>query len=233
MRSEDGHVLIEGFYDEVRPAGQMERDLIAAIPDADALVMRDAGISGREYPGLRYEETLLLPALNIRGLEAGGVEDKARNIIDSRAIASIGIRMAPDMTIAKTIEVIEAHIRAEGYYIVREAPTLEERLAHPKIARVVWGKSGYPAVRTNPDDPYVQKLIAIMQEVTEGGTIIYPTLGGSLPLAHIVLPLEVPFAVLPIANQDNSQHAPNENIRLGHLFRGIEIYAAVLAGLGN
>jgi len=233
MRSEDGHVLIDGFYDEVRPESDLDKSLIAAIPDADALVMEDAGIADREYPELRYEETLLLPALNIRGLSAGGVEDQARNIIDSRAKASIGIRMAPDMTIARAHEVVEAHIEAQGYHIVRDEPTLEERLTWPKIARVDWGESGYVAVRTNPDDANVQRLIAIMQEVTGGETIVYPTLGGSLPLAHIVLPLGVPFAVLPIANQDNSQHAANENIRLGHLFMGIEIYAAVLAGLGN
>jgi len=232
MRTEDGHVLIEGFYDEVREAGEMERALIAAIPDADALVMKDAGISDREYPDLRYEETLLLPALNIRGLSAGGVGDMARNIIDSRAIASIGIRLAPDMTIAKTRQVIEAHIEAQGYFIVREDPTLEQRLAHPKIAKIDWGQSGYPAVRTNPDNPWVARTIEIMQQITGGETIVYPTLGGSLPLAHIVLPLDVPFAILPIVNQDNSQHAPNENIRLGHLFQGIEIYAAVLAGIG-
>ena len=159
--------------------------------------------------------------------------DKARNIIDSQATASIGIRMAPDMTIEETEKVVEAHIRAEGYHIVRADPTLEERLQYPKIAKVVWSNSGYPAVRTSPDDPFIQRLIDIMQAETDDETLIYPTLGGSLPLAHIVLPLDVPFAILPIANQDNSQHAPNENIRLGHLYRGIELFAAVLAGIGS
>lgn len=233
MRTEEGQVLIEGFYDEVRAAGPLEKGLIDAIPSADALIMEDAGISGREYPNLRYEETHLIPALNIRGLQAGGVGDKARNIIDSRAIASVGIRLVPDMTLEKTIEVVEAHIRAEGYFITYEEPTLEDRLAHPKIAKLDWSKAGYAAVRASADDPFVAKTIDIMQDLSGGETLIYPILGGSLPLAHIVLPLDVPFAVLPIANQDNSQHAPNENIRVGHLFKGIEIYAALLLGLGK
>ncbi|MHA1543889.1 MAG: M20/M25/M40 family metallo-hydrolase [Alphaproteobacteria bacterium] len=233
MRSEEGKTLIEGFYDEVRAPGDLEKSLIAAIPEADSAIMEDAGISARENPELRYEETHLIPALNIRGLQAGGVEDKARNIIDSRAKASIGIRMVPDMTIAETKRVVEAHIEGEGYFIVRQEPTLEQRLAHPKIALVRWGEAGYPAVRTNADDPFVAKTIAIMQDITGGETLVYPILGGSLPLAHIVLPLDVPFSIVPIANQDNSQHAPNENIRLGNLFRGIEIYAALLAGLGK
>ena len=233
MRDEDGNTLIEGFFDEVRAAGPLEKSLIDAIPSADALIMEDAGISARENPNLRYEETHLIPALNIRGLQAGGVGDKARNIIDSRAIASVGIRLVPDMTLEKTIEVVEAHIRSEGYYILYTEPTLEDRLAHPKIAKIDWSKAGYAAVRANADNPFVAKTIEIMQDLSGGETLIYPILGGSLPLAHIVLPLDVPFVVLPIANQDNSQHAPNENIRVGHLFKGIEIYAALLAGLGE
>lgn len=233
MRDEDGQTTIAGFFDEVRAQSQLESELIAAIPRADEMIMADAGISARENPHLRYEETHLIPALNIRGLKSGGVGDNARNIIDTEATASIGIRMVPDMTIAKTREVVEAHIRAQGYHIIDHEPSLEERLQYPKIARVDWGSGGYPAVRTGADDPFVQRTIAIMQEITGGETLVYPILGGSLPLAHIVLPLGVPFSIVPIANQDNSQHAPNENIRLGHLLKGVEIYAALLAGIGN
>jgi acetylornithine deacetylase/succinyl-diaminopimelate desuccinylase-like protein len=32
-----------------------------------------------------------------------------------------------------------------------------------------------------------------------------------------------------VANADDNQHAANENIRLGNLWDGIEIYAALLA----
>ena len=39
--------------------------------------------------------------------------------------------------------------------------------------------------------------------------------------------------MLPIANYDNNQHAENENIRIGNLWDGIEIYAAIIAEFGN
>lgn len=233
MRSEDGEVLIDGFYDQVREIGAAERELIAAIPEADAAIMEDAGIASREYPGVRYEEVLLKPALNVQSLNSGAPGGRSINMIDSRAIAAIGIRAVPDMTIPHTREVIERHIRAHGYHIVREDPDLETRLTYPRIAKVAWGEGGYPAVRTTPDNAYVRRLISIMQEATGGETLVYPTLGGSLPLAHIVEPLGVPFAIVPIANQDNSQHAPNENIRIGHLLRGVEVYAAILAEIGR
>jgi acetylornithine deacetylase/succinyl-diaminopimelate desuccinylase-like protein len=36
---------------------------------------------------------------------------------------------------------------------------------------------------------------------------------------------------VPIVNYDNSQHSHDENLRLGEFWRGIEIYAALMATL--
>ena len=33
--------------------------------------------------------------------------------------------------------------------------------------------------------------------------------------------LHMPLISLPLANHDDNQHAPNENLRLGHFFQGI------------
>ena len=60
-----------------------------------------------------------------------------------------------------------------------------------------------------------------------------PILGGSLPLYLFDEILATPVIVVPIVNHDNNQHAPNENLRLQNLWDGIEIYAALIAGLGD
>jgi acetylornithine deacetylase/succinyl-diaminopimelate desuccinylase-like protein len=52
-------------------------------------------------------------------------------------------------------------------------------------------------------------------------------LGGSVPAYVFPDILKSPFVSLPTVNHDNNQHAENENVRLGNLFRGIEILAAV------
>jgi acetylornithine deacetylase/succinyl-diaminopimelate desuccinylase-like protein len=36
---------------------------------------------------------------------------------------------------------------------------------------------------------------------------------------------------VPIVNYDDNQHSPNENLRIGNLWHGIEIYGALLADL--
>jgi acetylornithine deacetylase/succinyl-diaminopimelate desuccinylase-like protein len=41
----------------------------------------------------------------------------------------------------------------------------------------------------------------------------------------------VPVVGLPIVNHDDSQHAPDENLRLQNLWDGIQTYAAVMGTL--
>jgi acetylornithine deacetylase/succinyl-diaminopimelate desuccinylase-like protein len=40
--------------------------------------------------------------------------------------------------------------------------------------------------------------------------------------------LATPSMVVSIANFDDNQHAANENLRLGNLWDGIDVYAAML-----
>ena len=229
MRDPTGRVLIEGFYDQVEPLDPADMKLIEAIPNADAEIMREIQVAGRESPGQRYEETILWPALNFRGISSGGVGAAGRNVIEPSATAAIGVRMVPNQTLAAVRRVVEGHIRAQGYYIVHEEPDVAMRLKHEKIALLDWREAGYPSVRTSPEDPHAQRIIELMQAMTDNQTLIYPILGGSLPLAHITNNLDVPLVLVPIANQDNSQHAPNENIRIGHLWRAIEFFAGILS----
>jgi hypothetical protein len=55
-----------------------------------------------------------------------------------------------------------------------------------------------------------------------------PTLGGSVPLHHFAEVLGTPTVILPIANSDNAQHAADENIRLGNLWYGIDLWSVLL-----
>jgi acetylornithine deacetylase/succinyl-diaminopimelate desuccinylase-like protein len=55
------------------------------------------------------------------------------------------------------------------------------------------------------------------------------TLGGTVPIAPFIEALGFPAISVPNVNFDNNQHSENENLRLGHFFRGIAIVAIALA----
>ena len=93
-------------------------------------------------------------------------------------------------------------------------------------------KMGYPALWTDMDMPISKAVAQIVDDAVDGPIVLTPSLGGSLPLYIFSEILGAPpIVVVPIANHDNNQHAPNENLRIKNLWLGIEIYAALMARL--
>ena len=76
--------------------------------------------------------------------------------------------------------------------------------------------------------PIVRQVIAAAQRATGGPLIRLPSLGGSLPLYLFTDELKKPVIIAPIANHDDNQHAPDENIRIANLWYGIDLMAALL-----
>jgi hypothetical protein len=54
------------------------------------------------------------------------------------------------------------------------------------------------------------------------------TSGGTVPITPFIEALGFPAMSIPTVNFDNNQHGENENLRLGHFFRGVTTIAAVL-----
>lgn len=232
LRDPDGRITIAGFYDDVRPVTQAERAALAAVPDVDAAIREDLAIAASEAGGARLVERIMLPALNLRGLQSGAVGAQAQNAIPTEARASIDFRLVPEQTPQKVRDRFEAHLRAQGWSIVHAEPTPDERRATPNLVRLDWS-GGYPAARTALELPFSRRLLSVVGEDTEEPVIALPTLGGSVPMLLFIETFRVPVVILPIANHDNAQHAPDENLRLQNLWDGIATFATVIAGLGS
>jgi len=232
MKDESGRVLVEGFYDTVEPLGPQERAALEALPDYDEELKRELGITWTEGEPETLAERLLLPSLTIRGLSSGNTGALASNVIPSTATATLGVRLVKGNDPEHMLDLVEAHIRREGYTIVREDPDPATRLAHPRVAKVT-RLGGYPAARTAMDDPFVQEVIVAAGSAADrafggGSLVLAPALGGSLPLYLFADGLRKPFVNVPVANHDNNQHAADENLRIANLWYAIELYAQLL-----
>ncbi len=232
MRDADGRILIAGFHDDVQPPTRDERAAIAAAPQADSLLRAELQLARTEADNARLMDRIMLPALNVRGIEGGGTERAAANAVPSVAKASIDFRLVPRQTPARVREQVERHARAQGYFVVHREPTAEERLTHPRIVRMRW-EDGYPASRADMSSPASRAVIRAVELGIGGRAIVVPTSGGSLPLFHFDEVLGAPLVTVPIVNHDNNQHAANENLRLQNLFDGMQVYAAIVAHMGR
>ena len=108
-------------------------------------------------------------------------------------------------------------------------PTMEERRAHARIAKVVY-EGGYRASRTPMELPISKAIIEVVRAAAGKDTVVMPSIGGSVPM-YIFEDLGLQWVGVPIVNYDDHQHSSDENLRLGHFWRGMEIYGAILADL--
>lgn len=227
MKSEDGDVLIKGFYDDVGSLNQIELAAIANVPDSDGELMRSLGFIRPEGSGKKLVELINLPSLNIRGLQSAAVGDEARNVVPAKAMAAIDIRLVKGMNRMHIRQLVETHIRQQGFHVIDAEPDLATRLKYPKIVKAVW-EDGYNASRTPMDLPISQAIITAVEAMKEEPVIKMPTLGGSVPLYIFTDILKTPAIGVPIVNHDNNQHSANENLRLQNLWDGIEVLAALM-----
>lgn len=225
MKDADGRVLIADFEAGMEPLGDLERRALGEAPPVDDALKRELLLGRSERAPERLEEAILHPSLNVRGLASAAVGEAARNVVPDRATAALDIRLVKGLDPDRMIDRVIAHVRSQGYFVTEREPSPEERIAHPRIARIA-REGGYRAIRTRMDLPLAGRVVAAM-EAAHGAVIRLPSLGGSLPLAAFDDVLGVPLLIVPIANHDNNQHTHDENLRLQNLWDGIETFAAL------
>ena len=167
-----------------------------------------------------YEKTLFRPTFNINGLQAGSVGAARSTVIPHQATAAIDVRLVAGMNIDEVCRQIVEHVHAH-------CPGAQVELIH-----------GYEAYKVALTHPQVQKVVSAIHVLCQsmGQTappVILPTMGGSLPLHDLAQALSMPLISLPLANHDDNQHAPNENLRLGHFVQGISTMLMTLHGLAS
>jgi acetylornithine deacetylase/succinyl-diaminopimelate desuccinylase-like protein len=210
-----------------------ERAAINRVPPIDSDLRRSFGLARTEANNAPLADRLMLPALNVRGISFGSVGDHASNVIATEARASFDIRLVPNETPQRVRQLVEAHIRKQGYFVTSDSVTVPMRLAHDRVARVVWEPGGYPANRTAMDSPVARAIISVTHDSAGRPPIVLPTMGASAPSYMFTEALHVPVIIVPIANYDDNQHASNENLRLSNLWNGIDLYVQIMGQLGS
>jgi acetylornithine deacetylase/succinyl-diaminopimelate desuccinylase-like protein len=228
MKDKNGKVIIDGFYDTVTPLSPLELKAIKEIPSFDDQLKKLYGFSGPENPGKSLLETIQYPSLNVAGLRSGWVGGQTRTIIPPDAVAAIDIRLVKGCDPKDMVDKVVEHIKKQGYLVIAKDPDAAQRLKYPYLARVKRSEKGYRASRTSMDLPVSLDLQEALNGYYADKPVLLPSLGGSLPIYLFEETLGIPIIGIPIANYDNNQHQPDENIRIGHLWKAIETFAAVI-----
>jgi acetylornithine deacetylase/succinyl-diaminopimelate desuccinylase-like protein len=227
MKDANGRVLIPHFYDGIQPLTVLEREAIAKAPKNEEKLEKDLALGHVDGGGKRLLELLNDPSLNINGISSGRTGARANNVIPSSATVDLDLRLVVGIDWREQQNRVLDYIRSQGYYVTESEPDPQTLLSHPRVA-FVKRDSGYNAVRTPMDLPIAKEVIAAV-ETAHQPVVLWPTMGGSVPLGAIERAASTHTITVPIANYDNNQHSANENIRLQNLWDGVETMAALLA----
>jgi acetylornithine deacetylase/succinyl-diaminopimelate desuccinylase-like protein len=226
MKNEKGEVTIKGFYDDVIPLSDAEKAALAKVPSVEEQLKKELGIRKPERAA-PLNETLNLPSLNINGMQSAGVGKQSANVIPTKAIASIDLRLVAGNDWERQQQKVIDHIKSLGFYVTDHEPTDEERANYDRIC-MVKKSDGYNAQKTPMDNVMAQRIVKAVAAALPEFPIQMPTLGGSLPLFIFEQKMKAQPVTIPIANYDNNQHAENENIRIQNLWDGLEIFASIM-----
>jgi acetylornithine deacetylase/succinyl-diaminopimelate desuccinylase-like protein len=227
MKDEQGRTTIQGFYDSVPPLTAEDRRILKAVPDDETALLHLFGVAKPDAVGESLQEAIQFPSLNVRGMHSGYVGADARTIIPADAVAAIDIRLVKEAPGEAQIGRVLAHIRRQGWQIVDANPDDAARLRYPKLVRIARGEIT-EAYRTEMTNPEAVRLTQALERAWGEAPVRVRTMGGTVPITQFIRELGFPAVALPIVNFDNNQHSENENLRLGHLWRGIVSLAATL-----
>ncbi|MFN8485933.1 MAG: M20/M25/M40 family metallo-hydrolase [Anaerolineae bacterium] len=217
MKNDQGIVTIDGFYDRVQPPTPLERQALDSLPIDVERVKAELGLKELDAPPARpfYDRLSCWPTMTINGLHGGYGGPGTKTVLPSQAVAKCDVRLVEAMTVEDTFARIEAHVR-------KHAPDVE----------FIRQGSMEPS-KTPIESPFTEPLRQAVRAAQGEDPLLIPALGGSLPDYVWTKVLGIPAFLVPYANADESNHAPNENLELWRFIAGIKTGAAMLTYLGS
>jgi len=217
MKNTQGRITIDGFYDNVLPPSLLERQALDALPVDVAGLMQRTDMARLDEPQDRpfFDRLSLWPTFTINGFHSGYGGPGSKTVLPHEAFVKCDMRLVTDQSVDEIMEKVEAHV-------ARHAPEVQ-----------VIRQGGMDPSRTPLDSPFTAPLRRAVIAAWGEEPLLIPPMGGSLPDYIWTKILGVHSFIIPYANHDESNHAPNENLEVERFINGIRTGAALLAALGE
>src|SRR5678815_1156318 len=113
LHDENGHVAIEGFYDDVKPLEEWEREAWRKLPiDADKEILEETGSPALfgEKGFSTLERLWARPTAEINGIGGGYQGKGTKTVIASQAMAKLTFRLVPNQDGATILKLAKKHL---------------------------------------------------------------------------------------------------------------------------
>ena len=217
---EDGRIQLPGFYDDVVPLTDREREEFKALPfDEQAFMdqLQVEGLTGEKgYSTL--ERRWARPSFDVNGIWGGYQGEGAKTVLPAKAGAKFSFRLVPDQDPHKVTDSLKRFL---------------ESLVPPGIKMQLIDYHGAPGIAMPIDSPFLEAAADAI-EIGFGNRPVFMREGGSIPIVNsFAKELGAEVLLLGWGQNDDNLHAPNEKFSLDDFHRGIRASAALWQCLAN
>lgn len=208
IKNEDEVITVDGFYDDVAPLTDKERELLNRIAgeDYEKTVGVPETVSEKGYNA--KEHTMARPTFEINGIYGGYQGEGTKTIIPSSATAKITCRLVPHQDPVHIQQILVDHIKRVAPKGVTVDVKLEELSAR--------------AYMVEPDHPLIQTAAACYEKAF-GKETVFVRMGGSIPVVEWLDQIyRIPIILLGFGTPEDNLHAPNESFPLNSFDKGME-----------
>ncbi|MBI3400558.1 MAG: dipeptidase [Acidobacteria bacterium] len=208
MKDRGGRIKIPGFYDDVVPLTDAERNAWAQLPFNERAYRKDFGIPKvfGESGYSTLERTWARPTFEVNGLLSGFTGEGAKTVLPAVAMAKVSMRLVANQDPDKIANLFEAHLK-----------DVAPKTVELKITRMHGGKPWM----TSYDNPFVQAAGRAIEKGF-GQKPVYTREGGSIPVVSTFQEeLGLPSVLFGVGLPDENAHAPNEKLDVANFHGGI------------
>ncbi len=221
LHDKEGVIQVEGFYDNVKPLEQWERDMWAEIPgmsDADLLEVSGSSAPFGEKGYSNAERLWARPTAEINGIWGGYQGEGSKTVLPAEAFAKITCRLVPNQEPHEILEKLKAH--------------LEKHCPEGVSVEVEDGHGGKPYF-ADPHSRYGKAAQAALKSAFGDEPVLIRE-GGSIPIIQDFKEiLGVDTLLLGLALPDCRIHAPNENFPVANFEAGIRLSGELLKQIAS
>lgn len=220
LHDADQRIQIEGFYDDVRPLEDWEREAWATlpIPEGETLALTGAPELCGEAGYTELEQRWARPTAEVNGIGGGYQGAGSKTVLPSKAFAKISFRLVPDQKPGVILDLARRHF---------------ERHAPPGVTvEIVPGHTGQ-AYLLDPRGEAGAAARRALGRAFPGDTALIRE-GGSIPIVQTFKDLlDADTLLLGLALPDARAHAPNENFPVASFEGGIRLNRCLLEELAG
>ncbi|RKQ31243.1 dipeptidase [Oceanobacillus halophilus] len=208
MKDLDEVITVEGFYDDVEPLTDEERNIIANVPSEDFEESTGIPNTVSEKGYTAQEHTMGRPTFEINGIYGGYQGEGTKTIIPSSATAKITCRLVPGQDPEKIQQLLENHVK-------KVAPSgVNVQVKKEKLSA--------KAYKVEPNHPLIKKAAESYTKAF-GKDTVYIRMGGSIPVVEWIEAIyQIPIVLLGFGTPEDRLHSPNESFPLDSFDKGME-----------